>query len=99
MPTYEYTCDACGHAFESFQSITAKPIRRCPRCGRLRVRRLISAGAGVIFKGSGFYQTDYRSEAYKKAAKADRPESGDGKKKDAKKSEGGGDSSGSAAKS
>jgi putative FmdB family regulatory protein len=73
MPTYEYKCDACGHAFEQFQSITAGPIRKCPKCGKLKVRRLISTGAGLIFKGSGFYETDYRSESYKKGAKADAP--------------------------
>lgn len=71
MPTYEYACQACGHKFEEFQSITAKPIRKCPKCSKLKVQRLISAGAGVIFKGSGFYETDYRSESYKSAAKAD----------------------------
>ena len=59
MPTYEYKCDACGHAFEKFQSIMAGPIRKCPVCGKSKVRRLISAGAGLIFKGSGFYITDY----------------------------------------
>lgn len=71
MPTYEYQCRACGHKFEKFQSITARPLRRCPACGRSRARRLISAGAGILFKGSGFYQTDYRSESYKKAAEKD----------------------------
>jgi putative FmdB family regulatory protein len=71
MPTYEYKCDACGHAFEKFQSMTAKPIRKCPKCGKNKVRRLMSAGAGLIFKGSGFYITDYRTDQYKNAAKAD----------------------------
>lgn len=71
MPTYEYKCDACGHKFEEFQSIKAPAIRKCPKCGKLKVRRLISTGAGLIFKGSGFYETDYRSDSYKKAAKAD----------------------------
>src|ERR1700712_596864 len=69
MPTYEYKCDACGHAFEKFQSIMAAPVKKCPVCGKNKVRRLISAGAGMIFKGSGFYITDYRSEGYKDAAK------------------------------
>lgn len=71
MPTYEYKCDACGHAFEKFQQITAAPVKKCPECGKSKVRRLISAGGGMIFKGSGFYITDYRSEGYSNAAKAD----------------------------
>ncbi|MBN1437322.1 MAG: zinc ribbon domain-containing protein [Sedimentisphaerales bacterium] len=72
MPTYEYKCEACGHDFEQFQSITADPIRKCPACGKNKVKRLIGMGAGLIFKGSGFYQTDYRSEGYHKAANADK---------------------------
>jgi putative FmdB family regulatory protein len=60
MPTYEYECDACGHAFERLQRMTDPAVRKCPSCGRLKVRRLISGGAGVIFKGSGFYETDYK---------------------------------------
>jgi putative FmdB family regulatory protein len=71
MPTYEYKCDACGHQFEKFQSITAAPIKKCPVCGKSRVRRLIGTGAGLIFKGGGFYITDYRSESYKSGAKAE----------------------------
>ena len=71
MPTYEYKCDACGFKFEKFQSIKSAPIRKCPHCGKNRVKRLIGTGAGLIFKGGGFYETDYRSEAYKSAAKAD----------------------------
>jgi len=78
MPTYEYVCEKCGHEFEAVQSISAKPLRTCPRefCarknwGRGRVKRKISAGAGLLFKGSGFYITDYRSEGYKQAAKKD----------------------------
>jgi len=67
MPTYEYECKKCG-IFEKFQSITAEPIKKCPKCGG-PVKRLISAGAGVIFKGAGFYATDYRSESYKRDAK------------------------------
>ena len=68
MPTYDYHCEACGADFELFQSITANPIKKCPECGKNRVRRLIGTGAGIIFKGSGFYQTDYRSDSYTKSA-------------------------------
>ena len=71
MPTYEYKCDACGATFERFQSITAAPIKRCPECGKAKVRRLIGTGAGLIFKGSGFYITDYRDSGYKDKAKAE----------------------------
>lgn len=71
MPTYEYACQACGHKFEEFQSIKAAPTKKCPSCHKNKVQRLISSGAGFIFKGSGFYQTDYRSEAYKTSAKND----------------------------
>jgi putative FmdB family regulatory protein len=71
MPTYEYACSACGHCFEEFHSITAKPTVKCPACGKRKVKRLISAGAGFIFKGSGFYITDYRSDKYKADAKSD----------------------------
>ena len=71
MPTYDYKCDACGHQFERFQSITAAPIKRCPECGKAKVRRLIGTGAGLIFKGSGFYITDYRDSGYKDQAKAE----------------------------
>lgn len=71
MPTYDYECSQCDHKWEEFQSITAKPLRKCPECGKLKAKRVIGAGAGIIFKGSGFYQTDYRSSSYKKAAEAD----------------------------
>jgi putative FmdB family regulatory protein len=71
MPTYEYQCTACGHAFEKFQSIKAAPIKKCPECGKSKVKRLIGMGAGLLFKGSGFYITDYRGDSYSKAAKAD----------------------------
>ncbi len=92
MPTYEYECTKCGEVTEIMQSITAKPKRRpdepCPGCGeRAPIRRMISGGGAVLFKGSGFYETDYRSESYKKAAKADKEQAGGGKpdaKSDAK---------------
>jgi len=84
MPTYDYQCDACGHRFEKFQSITARPVRKCPRCGESGARRLIGTGAGVIFKGSGFYQTDYRSDSYRKAAEKESQAPADGKKAEAK---------------
>ena len=98
MPTYQYECSACGHSFERFQSITDRSIRKCPECGRLKVHRLIGAGAGIIFKGSGFYQTDYRSKEYTDRAKkekdaASKPSTGS--KADAAKS---GSSSGSSSK-
>jgi putative FmdB family regulatory protein len=78
MPTYEYKCDACGFRFERFQPITAKPIRKGPHCGKSKVKRLISAGGGMIFKGGGFYITDYRDSKYQESAKADSA-AGDGK--------------------
>lgn len=78
MPTYEYVCEKCGHQFEKFQPMAAKPLASCPedlcaqkRWGKGKVKKMISAGAGLIFKGSGFYITDYRSEKYKEAAKKD----------------------------
>jgi len=70
MPTYDYVCDCCDHRFELFQSITETPKRKCPECGRMALRRLIGPGAAIVFKGSGFYKTDYRSESYKKGAEA-----------------------------
>ena len=82
MPTYEYECEKCGHTFERFQSIKDEPVKKCPECGA-PVRRLISAGAGIIFKGSGFYATDYRSESYKREA---RKEEGLGKTTESKTS-------------
>lgn len=73
MPTYDYVCDGCGHQFELFQSIKEEPKKQCPECGKKKLRRLIGPGAAIVFKGSGFYTTDYRSESYKKAAAADKP--------------------------
>ena len=78
MPTYDYECKACKHIWDEFQSMSAKPTKKCPKCGKAKAKRKIGAGAGIIFKGSGFYQTDYRSDSYKKAASAD-SNSGDAK--------------------
>ena len=72
MPTYDYECDACGHAFELFQTISEPVKRKCPECKKQKLRRLFGTGAAVMFKGSGFYQTDYRSDSYKKAAAAEK---------------------------
>ncbi|MFC1528468.1 FmdB family zinc ribbon protein [Candidatus Latescibacterota bacterium] len=71
MPTYEYKCAECGHEFELFQNMTDEPVKTCPKCHG-KVERLIGGGAGLIFKGSGFYSTDYRSDSYKKDKKADK---------------------------
>jgi len=71
MPTYDYKCKECGHQFEHFQSMTDKQLRKCPKCGRNTLQRLIGAGGGLIFKGSGFYITDYRSSEYKEKAKSE----------------------------
>ena len=84
MPTYDYICESCGYEFERFQSITARPIRKCPKCGKGSLKRLIGAGSGVIFKGAGFYQTDYRSESYKKAEKNEKSKADTTTKKKAK---------------
>ena len=75
MPTYDYECDACGHSFELFQSISEPVEKKCPACAKPKLRRLFGTGAAVVFKGSGFYQTDYRSDSYKKAAEKDKPAS------------------------
>jgi putative FmdB family regulatory protein len=71
MPTYDYVCDACGHSFDEFQAFKDEPLKKCPSCGKNKLRRLFGTGAAILFKGSGFYETDYRSESYKSAAKAD----------------------------
>ena len=88
MPTYDYVCDGCGHAFELFQSITDKVKRTCPECKKRKLRRLIGTGAAIMFKGSGFYQTDYRSYSYKKGAAADKSTSSGNKEGGDKKSSG-----------
>jgi putative FmdB family regulatory protein len=72
MPTYDYECDACGHKFEHFQNISDPLLKKCPQCKKAKLRRLFGTGAAVMFKGSGFYTTDYRSESYKKGASADK---------------------------
>lgn len=71
MPTYAYRCNACGNQFEVFQSIKSDPVAECPRCKKSTTARLISGGGGLLFKGGGFYITDYRSDAYKESAKKD----------------------------
>jgi len=86
MPTYDYKCKSCGHRFEVFQSMKEAPKRKCPECGKNSLERLIGTGGAIIFKGSGFYQTDYRSESYKKAAESEKPKS-DGEAKPAAKPE------------
>ena len=109
MPTYDYRCKACGHELELFQSMTERPKRKCPSCGKNSLERLIGAGGGLLFKGSGYYQTDYRSQSYTDGAKADKAaqsaggakkeSTGGDKKSDAgskgKKKAGGSSSSGS----
>jgi putative FmdB family regulatory protein len=94
MPTYDYVCDGCGHAFELFQSMTDSVKKTCPKCKKKKLRRLIGAGGAIVFKGSGFYKTDYRSESYKKGAAADSGGKSEGgsKKSDSGKSDSGGGS-------
>ncbi len=75
MPTYDYECDACQHTFELFQGINDPVETKCPECGKKKLRRLFGTGGAIVFKGSGFYQTDYRSDSYKKGASADKPAS------------------------
>lgn len=87
MPTYDYECPRCNHRFERFQGINDKPLKTCPKCKGRKVKRLIGTGAGIIFKGSGFYETDYRSESYKKDAKKDAKKQTDGKASGETKSE------------
>lgn len=87
MPTYDYECDACGHGFELFQSISEPVKRKCPECKKQKLRRLFGTGAAVMFKGTGFYQTDYRSESYKKAAAADTKPTSESSSKSESKSE------------
>ena len=90
MPTYDYKCKSCGHFFDVFQGIKDPVLTKCPSCSVDSLKRLIGTGAGILFKGSGFYQTDYRSESYKKAEKKDldsaKPKAPDSSKKEAIKS-------------
>lgn len=98
MPTYDYECDACDYQMELFQGINDPVKKKCPKCGKNKLRRLFGGGAAIVFKGSGFYQTDYRSDSYKKAAKAEQGGSKSGSEKKTAKSEakpsGSGDSGG-----
>jgi len=84
MPTYDYECDACGHEMEVFQGINDPVKKKCPECSKNKLRRLFGTGAAIVFKGSGFYQTDYRSDSYKKGEKAAK-EAKESKSKDSKK--------------
>lgn len=94
MPTYQYRCTQCGHEFEEFQKMTDEPLSKCPECGG-KPQRLISGGSGLLFKGGGFYITDYRSEGYKKDAKKEAPKSESSDSKgSSSKSEGGSSKSG-----
>lgn len=90
MPTYEYACEACKHKFEKFQSMSDPAVKKCPKCGKNKAKRLISRGAGILFKGSGFYQTDYRSKSYSEGSKKDSAGSGPAKDSSSSKDSGGG---------
>ncbi len=83
MPTYEYICNACEHEFERFQSITEAPVRTCPKCGKRSAKRRIGSGAGILFRGSGFYETDYRTDDYRKKAKSETDAASNGTEKPA----------------
>ncbi|HGY91688.1 MAG TPA: zinc ribbon domain-containing protein [Planctomycetes bacterium] len=78
MPTYDYECEACGHEFELFQSINEPLKKKCPECGKMKLNRLFGTGGALLFKGSGFYTTDYRSDSYKSAKKKDKPKESSG---------------------
>src|SRR5687767_4035063 len=94
MPTYDYVCDACSHRFEELQSFSAEPLKICPECGRESLRRLFGTGAAILFKGSGFYETDYRSDSYKSAAKSESDGGKPAEKPAAEKPAAGGDGAG-----
>ncbi|MEE2912269.1 MAG: zinc ribbon domain-containing protein [Planctomycetota bacterium] len=97
MPTYEYLCQSCGNEFELFQQMSAPVKKKCSECGKLKLKRLVGRGSAVMFKGSGFYETDYRSESYKKDERAEKdakkPKTEDKKKKDSNKKSSPSDSS------
>jgi putative FmdB family regulatory protein len=97
MPTYEYVCSKCGHQFEKFQSMRDEPLRKCPKCHKATLKRLVSGGAGLIFKGSGFYITDYKNKGMAKAASAEAGTAGAGKA-EGSKAEGGAKADSGAAK-
>ena len=99
MPTYDYICDACEHAWELFQNITEDPIKKCPECGKKKAVRQFGTGAAIMFKGSGFYETDYRSDSYKKSAEADKSNKSESKGDSSKKSDSGSDKSSSSSSS
>ena len=98
MPTYDYRCEACGHEFELFQQMSAAVETVCPECGEESLRRLVGTGGGILFKGSGFYETDYRSASYKKAADSERTTSTSDAKKKPAESKGESKSAGSGSK-
>ncbi|MFO0935436.1 MAG: zinc ribbon domain-containing protein [Gemmataceae bacterium] len=88
MPTYDYVCDACEHKFEQWQSFHDEPLKKCPACKKAKLRRLFGGGAAILFKGSGFYETDYnRSESYKNAEKSEKESSTKSETKTETKSE------------
>lgn len=100
MPTYDYVCEACDHEFELFQQISEPVKKKCPACSKLKLRRLFGTGAAVVFKGSGFYETDYRSDTYKKDAKKDTDsQSGEKKSSDKKSGDAASEKKGSSDKS
>ena len=101
MPTYDYVCNACGHVWDEFKPMTAPLTKKCPKCKKAKAERKIGAGAGLIFKGSGFYLTDYRSDSYKKSAEADsKAQSSSESKSESKgESKSSGDSGGKSSKS
>ncbi|MDJ0521522.1 MAG: zinc ribbon domain-containing protein [Planctomycetota bacterium] len=81
MPTYDYVCAACDHAFEHFQSMTSRRLRKCPACGKPKLDRLVGSGSGVIFKGSGFYETDYKRSGSTSSSKDTKSDAGESKSK------------------